>query len=97
MSGPMAGGHFPGCHPEHERDERQPDKLPEPGEVQDCWHCGTPTPQGCHCSDCIEGGDYIPPDYSCHCPACRRWWATMVPRITTITFGAAGDSAEGGA
>jgi hypothetical protein len=79
--------HFPGCHPEHAEGDREPDRLPEPGEAQDCWHCGTPTPQGCHCVECLDGADYIPPEYAYHCPVCKRWWATMMPVITTITFG----------
>jgi hypothetical protein len=87
-------GHFPGCHPEHARDERDPDKLPDPGEVQDCWHCGTPTPQGCTCLDCLDGDDYVPHTAIYHCPTCKRWWATMRPVITKITFGEVPD-AEG--
>jgi hypothetical protein len=91
VSGPE---HFSGCHPEHARDERQPSGLPEAGEIQDCWHCGTPTPQGCSCWDCLEGDDYVPHDRIYHCPVCKRWWATMVPVITTITFGEPEDEPE---
>ena len=80
--------HFPGCHPEDAEDSRKPASLPEDGEVQECWHCGAPTPQGCSCADCWDAADYIPPDRMYHCPQCRRWWATMVPVITRITFGA---------
>ena len=78
--------HFPGCHPEHDKDDRQPDGLPEPGEVQECWHCATPVPQGCTCAECLDADNYVPHAAMYHCPVCKRWWATMLPVITKITF-----------
>jgi len=84
--------HFPGCHPEDAEDRREPAGLPAPGEAQACWHCGTSTPQGCWCADCVDGADYIPPERAYHCPLCKRWWATMRPVITKITFGGDDDA-----
>lgn len=78
--------HFIGCHPEHEHGDRQPASHAG-GEPENCWHCGTLTPRGCHCPDCLDGMDYVPPDASYHCPTCGRWWAWMTPVITEITFG----------
>ena len=43
-------GHFPGCHPEDA--EATQEGTWQGGEPENCWHCGTPTPQGCHCADC---------------------------------------------
>jgi hypothetical protein len=83
----VTGGHFPGCHPEHDKDPRE---VPA-GEIQEtepCWHCAAPTPRGCHCADCLDGADYVPPTAIYHCPVCRRWWAWMTGlNITTIKFG----------
>ena len=82
-------GHFPGCHPEDAEDPREVPEGYQPGDVEECWHCGTPARRGaCRCADCL-GGDYIPPGAMYHCPACKRWWAWMTGlNITTITFGA---------
>jgi hypothetical protein len=84
--------HFPGCHPEDDKDPREPDGLPRPGEAQDCWHCGTSVPQGCTCAACWDVDDYVPHTAMYHCPVCSRWWYTVRPVITTITFGG-GDGA----
>lgn len=80
-------GHFYGCHPEHEQGSQVPGH--EPQDVEECWHCGTPTRRGCDCSECWNGADYIPTAASYHCPTCGRWWAWMTGlNITSITFGA---------
>lgn len=78
--------HFLGCHPEHERaeDDEQPAEQRQP--VEPCWHCGTPTPHGCDCSECWENAHYVPPGACYHCPTCGRWWAYMTLNVTTITF-----------
>lgn len=82
-----ASEHFPGCHPEDAEAPDTPGHKPVAGQPENCWHCGTETPQGCHCPDCLDNADYIPPTAVYHCPLCKRWWAYMIPRITTITFG----------
>ena len=85
----MPGGHFPGCHPEDATDPREVPEGHEPAETETCWHCGTPTPRGCHCWDCEDAGTYMDPAAIYHCPVCKRWWAYMAGlNITTITFGA---------
>jgi len=77
--------HFPGCHPEDDEDTRdQPDGY-QPQDTEDCWHCGTPTPRGCRCWDCLDVDDTGRGMY--HCPVCRRWWGYMTLRVTKITFG----------
>lgn len=84
----MSAEHFPGCHPEDAEDIRE-DHTYEGGQPENCWHCGTPTPQGCSCLDCYDAADYVPPTAIFHCPTCKRWWAYMTGlNITTITFGA---------
>ena len=83
-----ATGHFPGCHTEDAEDPRQVPDGYQPGETENCWHCGTPTTRGCHCADCLDGAGYIPPEASYHCRTCGRWWAWMTGlSITEITFG----------
>ena len=84
----MSGRHFPGCHPEDTTDPREVPEGYEPGGPEDCWHCGTETPQGCQCWDCMDNADYVPPTAAYHCPTCGRWWAYMTGlNVTTITFG----------
>ena len=81
-------GHFPGCHPEDAEAARDDSDAPKGLDTENCWHCGTPTSRGCHCDDCIDASDYIPPAAIYHCPTCGRWWAYMTGlNITTITFG----------
>jgi hypothetical protein len=83
--------HFDGCHPEDDKDPRETPEGHQSGGIEDCWHCGTPTKQGCGCFDCYDAADYIPPTAIYHCPTCKRWWAYMTGlNITTITFGAEG-------
>jgi len=80
--------HFYDCHPE---DSRAPDPPAgtEIKDVEPCWHCGTPTPRGCRCGDCLDSADYVPPEAIYHCPTCGRWWAWMTGiNVTTIKFGA---------
>jgi hypothetical protein len=90
-------GHFPGCHPEDARDDREADPATVGQPVENCWHCGTPTPRGCTCDDCRDAADYIPPSAIYDCPLCRRWWAWMTGlNITTITFGADDSKPEEG-
>lgn len=91
----MLDAHFPGCHPEHDRDDRE---TPEPANGTDeCWHCKTPTTRGaCRCADCYEGADDIPVEAVYHCPLCKRWWAFMRLNITKITFGEVSDAAVDG-
>jgi hypothetical protein len=87
VSGIVPGEHFPGCHPEHE-EGTSPGHGYQPAETEECWHCGTPTPRGCNCSECWENSDYIPPTAAYHCKTCGRWWAWMTGlNVTTITFG----------
>jgi hypothetical protein len=88
--------HFPGCHPEDARSDDEADTATAGQLVQACWHCGTLTPRGCSCLECQDGADYVPTSAVYHCPACKRWWAWMLPRITTITFGADPDKPEEG-
>jgi hypothetical protein len=81
--------HFPGCHPGDAEDTREVPDGYQPAEVEPCWHCGTPTPHGCGCADCVygDGAKYIPPSAIYHCQTCGRWWAWMTGlNITTITF-----------
>jgi hypothetical protein len=80
--------HFPGCHPEDAEGAREAGGAPAGQETEDCWHCGTPTPRGCYCLECQDEADYIPTTATYHCPVCKRWWAWMMPRITTIAFDA---------
>ena len=86
--------HFPGCHPEHAESEPDRPDTRQPDQSDACWHCGTVTPRGCNCAGCWDGADDIPPSAVYHCPTCKRWWAYMSLRVTTLTFGA---QAEGGA
>jgi hypothetical protein len=90
----LVASHFPGCHPEHDEDQR---KTPA-GDIQEteaCWHCETPTSRGCNCADCLDGADYVPPTAAYHCPTCGRWWAWMTGlNITTIKFGEDGTGDE---
>jgi hypothetical protein len=80
--------HFHNCHPDDDTDPRPaPDPLPAPGTADACWHCGTQTPHGCSCVNCLANADVIPPSAIWHCPLCGRWWAYMTPVITKITFG----------
>lgn len=78
--------HFKGCHPEDEHDPTKTRQGYVPQETEPCWHCGTPTVRGCDCYECWEYADDVPPESTYHCPTCRRWWAYMIPRITTIVF-----------
>lgn len=89
----MTEQHFKGCHPEDEHSPRTP--PPDYGqEVEACWHCGTLTTRGeCGCYECWESADDVPPDVVYHCPTCGRWWAYMMPRITTIVFNPPADDA----
>jgi hypothetical protein len=68
--------HFPGCHPDHTRGTRESDG-PAGLDEEKCWHCGTLTPRGCHCPECLDGIDYVPPAAAYHCSTCGRWWAWM--------------------
>lgn len=85
QTGEMAdtGPHFPGCHPEDVRAPREGSEHQQQA-TENCWHCGTPTPCGCNCSECWEGADDIPPAASYHCQTCGRWWAWMTMNITEI-------------
>lgn len=81
--------HFLGCHPEHEQAPQEAGEGPKGQDVENCWHCGTSTSRGCHCPECLDGVDYVPPSAVYHCPTCGRWWAWMTGlNITEITFGA---------
>jgi len=78
--------HFPGCHP---GDDEAPSAGPrnEAAVTEDCWHCGTPTSQGCNCADCFDSAGYIPPSLIYHCQTCRRWWAwTTGLSVMTMTI-----------
>ena len=87
MSGVVAE-HFLGCHPEDGEAPEQADGAEVGLSEEACWHCRTMTPRGCHCPECLDGADYIPPTASYHCPTCGRWWAWMTGlNITQITFG----------
>lgn len=79
--------HFTGCHPDDTEAPR--DSTPDPQQVEECWHCHTPTTRGiCGCAECWESVDDVPPEAVYHCATCGRWWAYMYPRITSITFNA---------
>ena len=81
--------HFPGCHPEDDKDPRGDKPSEEIENPEPCWHCGTSTPRGCHCWDCEDAGVYMDPEAIYHCSTCGRFWAYMTGlNITTITFGA---------
>jgi ribosomal protein S14 len=83
----MSAGHFPGCHPEDAQASER--GKYQGGQPEDCWHCGTPTSQGCNCLECSgDSADYIPTTAIFHCRACGRYWAYMSLRVTTLTFGA---------
>lgn len=88
---PTSGDHFPGCHPE---DDRAPDppKGHKLQETENCWHCGTPTSQGCACADCLDADDYVAAGAMYHCETCGRWWAYMT--VTEIKFGEIGTEAS---
>jgi hypothetical protein len=82
--------HFKACHPEDAKAPPQPDGY-EPRPVEECWHCGTSTPLGCACSECQEETDVLPAAATYHCPTCRRWWAYLNIKITTIRINAESD------
>lgn len=87
---PHSGPHFKGCHPEHEHGDDTPEGY-QPQETEPCWHCGTPTPHGCGCIECMDD-PYIGPAATYHCPTCGRWWAYMTGlNITTITIPGSGE------
>jgi hypothetical protein len=92
MAEAVAASHFPGCHPEDAEDPRPSKPADQIQDVEDCWHCGTPTTRGaCRCRDTCNDDD-IPMTAIYHCPACKRWWAYMTGlNITTITFGDSGE------
>jgi hypothetical protein len=87
--------HFPGCHPEDAEAARDDGDAPKGSDVENCWHCGTPAPRGCNCAECADQADYVPASAVYHCPTCGRWWAWMMPRITTITFAGAEGEVRG--
>ena len=52
MAEAVAASHFPGCHPEDAEDPRPSKPADQIQDVEDCWHCGTPTTRGaCRCRD----------------------------------------------
>lgn len=79
--------HFAGCHPEHAEAGDPPEGY-RSQDIEDCWHCGTPTTRGCNCESCLDFTDGVP-NVVYHCPTCRRWWAQMCLRVAEIKFGPA--------
>jgi hypothetical protein len=78
--------HHKNCHPEHEH-AHETTEGHTPQDIEPCWHCGTPTDQGCYCLECADNADYIAPGAVYHCKLCNRWWAYMTGlNVTTITF-----------